>query len=93
LTHKKPKSIEEGCQFMKEANFIIISSPGNYATAETMKALKKGLHVFLFSDNVSIEDELMLKKQAAKKKLLLMGPDCGTAILGNFNYLFFLMFI
>ncbi len=43
--------------------------------------MKRGLHVFLFSDNVSIADEIELKRLARKKGLLLMGPDCGTAIL------------
>jgi succinyl-CoA synthetase alpha subunit len=46
-----------------------------------LKALKRGLHVFLFSDNVSVEDEIQLKTLAVKKRLLVMGPDCGTAIV------------
>jgi len=82
----KPKTIEEGVEHLKGANFIIISSPGNYATAEAQKALKKGLHVFLFSDNVDLDDELALKKQAVAKKLFLMGPDCGTAILDGIPF-------
>jgi succinyl-CoA synthetase alpha subunit len=63
------------------ANLVLISTPGTYATAEALKALKRGLHVFLFSDNVSVEDEIELKNLAVKKRLLVMGPDCGTAIL------------
>ena len=58
-----------------------ISTPGAYATAEALKALKRGLYVFLFSDNVSIEEEIELKRLAVGKGLLVMGPDCGTAIL------------
>jgi succinyl-CoA synthetase alpha subunit len=64
-----------------EANLALISTPGPHATAEALKALKRGLHVFLFSNNVSIADELELKRLAVRKRLLVMGPDCGTAIL------------
>ena len=63
------------------ANLALISTPGPLATAEALKALKRGLHVFLFSNNVSVADELELKRLAVRKRLLLMGPDCGTAIL------------
>jgi FdrA protein len=63
------------------ANLVLVSTPGPYATAEALKALKRGLHVFLFSDNVPVGDELELKRLAVRKRLLLMGPDCGTAIL------------
>ena len=58
-----------------------ISVPGPYAAAEAMKALKLGLHVFLFSDNVPLEQERALKALAGRKGLLVMGPDCGTAII------------
>jgi succinyl-CoA synthetase alpha subunit len=63
------------------ANIALVSTPGPYATAEALKALKRGLHVFLFSDNVSVADELELKRLAIPKGRLVMGPDCGTAIL------------
>jgi succinyl-CoA synthetase alpha subunit len=63
------------------ANLAMISTPGAYATAEALKALKRGLSVFLFSDNVPIDDEIELKRLAAGKRLLMMGPDCGTAIV------------
>lgn len=63
------------------ANLCLISTPGTYATAEALKALKRGLNVFLFSDNVPVEDEIELKAVARAKGLLVMGPDCGTAIL------------
>ena len=48
-----------------------------------MRCLEKNLHVMLFSDNVPIENEVVLKKFAAKKGLLVMGPDCGTAIING----------
>jgi succinyl-CoA synthetase alpha subunit len=59
----------------------LISVPGEYAAAEAMKALRLGLNVMLFSDNVSGEDEVALKRYARSRGLLVMGPDCGTAII------------
>jgi FdrA protein len=76
-----PLSISEAMAEFAGANLAIISTPGAYATAEALKALKRGLHTFIFSDNVPIADEALLKRLAVKKKLLVMGPDCGTAIL------------
>jgi succinyl-CoA synthetase alpha subunit len=58
-----------------------ISVPGPYAGAEALKALRQGLHVFLFSDNVPLAQEQALKRLAERKGLLVMGPDCGTAML------------
>ncbi len=65
------------------ADLAVISVPGEYAAREAHKALQAGLNVFVFSDNVSIEDELALKVYAAQHGLLVMGPDCGTSILGG----------
>ncbi|MCC6610372.1 MAG: acyl-CoA synthetase FdrA [Burkholderiales bacterium] len=65
------------------ATLAQISVPGPYAAAEALKALKRGLHVFLFSDNVPLEQEIALKRLAAARHLLVMGSDCGTAILGG----------
>jgi len=65
------------------ANLALISTPGRYAAAEAMKALRLGLHVFLFSDNVPLEHEVALKQYARARGLLVMGPDCGTAILNG----------
>ena len=48
-----------------------------------MRALDKGLNVFLFSSNVSREEEVELKKVAKEKRLLMMGPDCGTSIINH----------
>jgi succinyl-CoA synthetase alpha subunit len=61
----------------------VISVPGPYAAAEARQALAEGMHVFLFSDNVSLEDEIELKQRARDQGLLVMGPDCGTAILNG----------
>ena len=62
---------------------VVISVPGEYAADEAKKALNKGIHVMLFSDNVPIEKEIELKKLAHEKGLLVMGPDCGTAIING----------
>jgi FdrA protein len=75
--------LKDGLAAKPGANLAVISVPGVYAARETRKALEAGLHVFLFSDNVTIEEELDLKKFAAEKRLLLMGPDCGTSILAG----------
>jgi FdrA protein len=78
---RPPTTIAAALERLPEANLAIISTPGPYATAEALKALKRGLHVFLFSDNVPLDDEVELKRLAVRKRLLVMGPDCGTAIL------------
>ena len=76
-----PATIADAMADDPAANLALISTPGPHATAEALKALKRGLHVFLFSNNVSVADEIELKRLALRKGLLLMGPDCGTAIL------------
>ncbi|MEN7526626.1 acyl-CoA synthetase FdrA [Cupriavidus sp. DL-D2] len=63
------------------ANLVLISTPGDYAAAEAMKALRLGMNVMLFSDNVSVASEIALKRYAQSRNLLVMGPDCGTAII------------
>ena len=65
------------------ANLMQISVPGAYAGAEALKAVKAGLNVFLFSDNVPLEQERTIKQLAQARGLLVMGPDCGTAIIGG----------
>ena len=67
----------------EEANLALISVNGHYATREALQALHHNLNVMMFSDNVSIEDEKMLKELAIEKGLLMMGPDCGTAIINS----------
>jgi FdrA protein len=82
-TTSNPHSLEEGLAQKPHANLAVISIPGEYAAREAHKALEAGLHVFLFSDNVSIEDELELKQLASEKNLLVMGPGCGTGLIGG----------
>jgi succinyl-CoA synthetase alpha subunit len=78
-----PRSLEMGLDAMPGANLVLISTPGDYAVAEARKALQLGLNVMLFSDNVPIEDEVALKRYAQAHGLIVMGPDCGTAIVGG----------
>lgn len=76
-------SIAQAKEELDDANLALISVAGRYATAEALKALGQNLNVMIFSDNVSEDDELMLKQEAKKRDLLLMGPDCGTAIING----------
>ena len=76
-----PTTVAEAVAELPELNLALISTPGTYAAAEALKALKRGMHVFLFSDNVPVEDEIELKELGVRKGRLVMGPDCGTAIL------------
>jgi len=78
-----PKSLDGAIQVKPDSNLALISIAGRYAGQEAMKALKKGLNVMLFSDNVTIETEIELKKYALENDLLMMGPDCGTAIING----------
>ncbi|MCF8009476.1 MAG: acyl-CoA synthetase FdrA [Halanaerobiales bacterium] len=78
-----PGSLDGAINAQPDSNLVIISVPGEYAAREARKALNRGLHVMLFSDNVSVEDEIALKELAVEKDLLLMGPDCGTAIVNG----------
>lgn len=79
----RAKTLEAAIKQSPNANLSVISLPGRFAAAEAMKSLKKGLHVLLFSDNVSIEEEVELKQYAVSQGLLMMGPDCGTAIING----------
>lgn len=93
MESKKGKSGEKGEKTyntlksaMKEvpdSNLVQISTPGRWADRETEKALNNDKHVMLFSDGVSIEAEVRLKEMGQEKDLLVMGPDCGTAIING----------
>jgi FdrA protein len=79
----RPRSLEAAVKQLPEANWVLISVPGQYAASVSREALRLGKHVFLFSDNVSMADELALKSEGRDKGLLVMGPDCGTAIING----------
>ncbi|OJG72576.1 hypothetical protein RV11_GL002715 [Enterococcus phoeniculicola] len=82
-TEERVKTWDKAYSLGEEAAVSILSIPGTHAALEIEKALDAGKHVFCFSDNVSIEDERRLKKQAHDQGLLLMGPDCGTGIING----------
>lgn len=75
------KSWDKATAKLPDANLAVISIPGAYAALEANRALDEGLNVFMFSDNVSVEDEKALKQKAHNKGLVVMGPDCGTGII------------
>ncbi|MBV7433431.1 acyl-CoA synthetase FdrA [Cardiobacteriaceae bacterium TAE3-ERU3] len=77
------RSSEHVCSEQPQTNMALISVPGQYAVAETIKALNLGLNVMLFSDNIGLSDELALKQLAESKQRIVMGPDCGTAIING----------
>jgi FdrA protein len=79
----RPHSLRAAVRQLPEANWVLISVPGRYAGEVAREALELGKHVFLYSDNVSLDDEILLKKSAREKGLLVMGPDCGTAIING----------
>jgi len=83
-----PRSLETAVEMLPEAGWVIISVAGRYATGVTREALRLGRHVHLFSDNVSVEDEIALKKEARELGLLVMGPDCGTAMVDGIGLAF-----
>jgi FdrA protein len=75
------RTVRTAAQRMAGANIAMISVPGEHAPWSCWDALRSGLNVFCFSDNVSVADEVRLKREALGRGLLFMGPDCGTAIL------------
>jgi FdrA protein len=77
----RPRTMASARRALPGANLALISVPGPYAGLEASKALRAGLHVMLFSDNVPLETEVELKRMAGERGLLMMGPDCGTAIV------------
>lgn len=80
---RAPRTLATALRRLPNANLACISVPGQYARHEARKAIENGLHVFLFSDHVDLEAEAELKQLAAQQGVLVMGPDCGTAMLNG----------
>jgi len=80
-----PRTLAEaaGPDDEERGGLAVISTPGRYAAAEARKALRLGLNAFVFSDNVPLEQEIALKREAHERGLIVMGPDCGTGIVGG----------
>jgi FdrA protein len=79
----RPRTLRGAVKAHPQVNVAVIAVAGRYAAAEAWDALHGGLHVLLFSDNVSLEDEIGLKTYARDHGLLLMGPGAGTALLNG----------
>ncbi|MGO9498949.1 MAG: hypothetical protein ACLQA5_19900 [Solirubrobacteraceae bacterium] len=79
----RPRSVAAAARQLAGANVALISVPGEYAALEAHRALSSGMHVFLFSDHVPLQAELELKRRGADLGLLVMGPECGTAMLAG----------
>ena len=79
VTHVR--SLKGALRALPDANLALISVPGALAAHEARAALERGLNVLVFSDNVPIEEEVALKRLARERGVLLMGPDCGTALI------------
>lgn len=77
----RPKTIRGAFEQQPDASITIISVPGPFAIAEARKALRRNLNVLIFSDNVAIDEERAIKEEAKARDLIVMGPDCGTAII------------
>ncbi len=77
------RSVEDASLAYPESNLVVITVPGAYAAREARKALELGKHVFLFSDNVPLEQEVELKQLAKARRRLVMGPGCGTSLIGG----------
>ena len=75
--------VRAACEALPSANLAIVSVPGPFAAREARRALAAGLHVLVFSDNVPVEEEVALKREARAQGRMVMGPDCGTAIIAG----------
>jgi FdrA protein len=79
-----PHTVEAALARAPEAGVVVVVSvPGPHAYAEAMAAVRAGRHVMVFSDGVDLDAEVALKRAAADRGVLVMGPDCGTVILGG----------
>ncbi|HWR66478.1 MAG TPA: acyl-CoA synthetase FdrA [Bellilinea sp.] len=76
-------TLQDGLEANPKANLAVITVPGEYAAREARQAVERGLNVFLFSNNVTIEDEIAIKQLASQREVLVMGPDCGTSIING----------
>ena len=77
------RSLERAVSIVGEPDLALVSIPGEYVASETRRLLERGIHALIFSDNVSVADEVALKLAARDRGLLVMGPDCGTASLAG----------
>lgn len=79
----RPRTLGAALAARPQARWVLVSVPGRYAAAVTREALESGRNVFLYSDNVPLVEEVAIKAEAARRGLLVLGPDCGTAIVAG----------
>lgn len=77
------RSLDRAREVLPDANLALISLPGEHVAEEGRRLLDAGMHLFIFSDNVSVDDEVQLKTLARERGLMVMGPDCGTGVIGG----------
>jgi FdrA protein len=82
----RPHSIRSATRQVTDLNVAFVSVPGRFAANEVAEALASGLHVFCFSDGMSLEHEAELKRRAVDHGLLFLGADCGTAIVDGIGF-------
>jgi FdrA protein len=83
---EKLKSVRSLARAMSQtpgAELALVSIPGEHVASQVDALLERDLDVMIFSDNVSVEDEVRLKTKARDRGLLVMGPDCGTSSFGG----------
>jgi len=79
----RPRTVSTAVRLLPEANLALVSVPGRFAAGVARDALAAGLHVMVFSDNVPVEDEVQVKQLGRAQGRFVMGPDCGTALIGG----------
>ncbi len=79
----RPRTVRAASHLLSDTNLALVSVPGRFAAGVAREALEAGLHVMVFSDNVPTEDEVRLKQLGLERGRLVMGPDCGTSLIGG----------
>jgi FdrA protein len=82
----RPRGLVSALKILPEARWVLVSVPGRHAAAVAEEALDHGRNTFLYSDNVPVEREVALKRKARERGLLVLGPDCGTAVIGGVGF-------
>ena len=67
----------------KEINIALISVPGEHVKGLAFKLIDEGIHQQIFSDHVTMDDELEIKRYAMKNRVLILGPGAGTSIING----------
>lgn len=82
-TSFRPRTLASASKQLPQAEWLLVSVPGRYAAEVAREGLRAGKQIFLYSNNVSLAEEIALKQEAQQRNLLVMGPDCGTAYING----------